>query len=32
VSTFDDAEEEKRKEERQELDEAPNRCPNPRLH
>jgi hypothetical protein len=32
LSTFDDAQEEKRKEKRQELDEAPNRCPNPRLH
>jgi len=32
LSTFDDAQEEKREEERQELDEAPNRCPNPRLH
>lgn len=30
--TFDDSQEEKRKEERQELEEAPNRCPKPRLH
>jgi hypothetical protein len=31
-STFDDSQEEKRKEERQELEEAPNRYPNPSRH
>ena len=32
LSTFDDSQEEKGKEERQELEEAPNRYPNPSRH